>query len=137
MNAERLSQRWFLLAVTYFVVGIGFGVYMGASGNHGMFPVHAHINLLGWASMAITGLLYRVFPEAARTRAAAWHFWMYNIATPAMLLAIFALYLGVKQAEPVAGVAAVVILASVLLFWYAVFSTRSAAPAARPRATPA
>ena len=136
MSAERLSRRWFLVAVTYFVIGIGFGVYMGASGNHTMFPVHAHINLLGWASMAITGLVYRAFPAAAETRAAAWHFWIYNLGAPVMLAAIFALYLGVKQAEPIAGVAAVAVLVSVLIFWYAIFATRSAVPAGRPQPTP-
>ena len=57
MDAAALSRRWFLAAVTYFVIGIGLGVYMGASGDHSLFPVHAHINLLGWVSMALIGLL--------------------------------------------------------------------------------
>ena len=59
MNAEMLSRRWFLCSITYFVIGIGLGVFMGASGNHSLFPAHAHINLLGWALMGLTGLLYR------------------------------------------------------------------------------
>ena len=38
MNAETLSRRWFLCSVTYFVIGISLGVYVGASGNHSLFP---------------------------------------------------------------------------------------------------
>ncbi|MBI3373197.1 MAG: hypothetical protein HY017_15830 [Betaproteobacteria bacterium] len=125
MDAEKLSQRWFLAAVTYFVVGIGFGVYMGASGDHAMFTVHAHINLLGWASMGLTGLLYRSFPAAALTRLAAWHFWLYQVAVPVMLFAVAAIYSGNKDAEPVAGAASVVVFVSVLLFWWAIFSARN------------
>ena len=124
MNAEKLSQRWFLLAISYFVIGVAVGVYMGASGDHSQYPAHAHINLLGWASMALTGLLYRMFPSAAETRVAAWHFWMYNLALPVMLLAVVAIYLGKPQAEPVAGISAVIVFVSVLLFWFAIFSAR-------------
>jgi hypothetical protein len=125
MDAERLSQRWLLSAVTYFVIGTGLAVYMGASGNHTLTSVHAHVSLLGWASMGLTGLLYRSFPAAAQTRLAAWHFWLYQLAAPVMLLAVAALYLGASGAGPVAGVASVVVLVSVLLFWWAIFSARS------------
>lgn len=124
MNAEKFSQRWFLLAVTYFVIGVAMGVYMGASGNHSLYPAHAHINLLGWASMALTGFLYQRFPSAAETRVAAWHFWLYNLALPVMLLAVTAIYLGNPKAEPVAGISSVIVFVSVLLFWYAIFSAR-------------
>jgi hypothetical protein len=126
VDAEKLSQRWILAAITYFVIGIGFGVYMGASGNHAQFTVHSHISLLGWASMGLTGLLYRSFPAAAKSRLAAWHFWLYQLAVPVTLLAVAALHAGHKDADPVAGAASMVVLVSVLLFWWAMFSARNA-----------
>jgi hypothetical protein len=124
MSAEDLARRWFLAAITYFVIGISLGVYMGASHNHAMFPVHAHINLLGWASMGLTGLLYRSFPAAAESRLAVWHFWLYQTGVPLMLLAVAAIYSGVEAADPVAGAGSVVVLVSVLMFWWAIFSAR-------------
>ena len=124
LNAETLSRRWFLCAVTYLVIGVGLGVFMGASGNHSLFPAHAHINLLGWASMALTGLLYRSFPAAAQTALAAWHFRLYQSAVPVLLLAVVAIYSGYPKVEPVAGAASVVVFISVLLFWWAIFSSR-------------
>ena len=133
MDAEKLSQRWFLAAITYFVIGIGFGVYMGASGNRALSTVHAHINLLGWASMGLTGLLYRSFPAAAQTRLAAWHFWLYQLAAPTMLLAVAAKYSGYKDAEPVVGAVSVVVFVSVLLFWWAIFSGRNGKAAIKPQ----
>ena len=125
MDAEKLSQRWFLTAITYFVIGLGLGVYMGASGDQALFTVHSHISLLGWASMGLSGLLYQSFPAAAQSRLAAWHFWLYQLAVPAMLLAVAALHSGAKGADPVAGVASMVVLVSVLLFWWAIFSARN------------
>lgn len=127
MNAEALSLRWFLSAVTYFVISLGVGVYMGATGNHALSSVHAHVGLLGWASMGLTGLLYRAFPAAAGSRLAAWHFWLYQLATPVLLLAVAALHSGREGVGPVAGLASVVLLVSALLFWWAVFRARKVA----------
>ena len=50
---------WIKLAPVYFVRGVSLGAYMGASGDHTLRPVHAHINLLGLATLAIIGLIYR------------------------------------------------------------------------------
>jgi len=125
VDTEKISQRWILAAISYFVIGVGVGVYMGMSGNHALFTVHSHMSLLGWASMGLTGLVYRSFPAAAQTRLAAWHFWLYQLAVPVMLLALAAVYSGAKSAEPVAGIASMVVFGAVLLFWWAIFSTRN------------
>lgn len=56
---------WLKVAVVYLVIGVGLGIAMGVSGNHTQFPTHAHINLLGWVSLALIGLIYRQFPHIA------------------------------------------------------------------------
>ncbi len=124
MDAERIARRWFLAALPYFLVSVGIGVYMGASGDHSLFTVHSHLGLLGWAAMGLTGVLYRAFPAAATSKLAAWHFILYQVAVPVMLIAVTALILGNKSAEPVAGMASVVILVSVVLFCWNVVSAR-------------
>lgn len=60
-----LSNLFLRLAVIFAIVGIGLGAWMGGSGDHALMGVHAHINLLGWVSMFLYGLFYRVLPEAA------------------------------------------------------------------------
>jgi hypothetical protein len=42
------------------------GVWMGANQDFVLRPVHAHINLLGFASMMLFGLFYRAFPAVGR-----------------------------------------------------------------------
>jgi len=125
MNVDTLSRRWFLCAISYFVVGISLGVYMGSSEDHTLFPVHAHINLLGWVSMGLTGMLYRAFPAAAQSALAAWHFWLFQAGVPVMMAAVAGIYLGQRQLGPVAGISSIVVLISVLLFWWAIFSARN------------
>lgn len=124
MDADRFARRWLVAALLYFLVGVGIGVYMGASSDHALFTIHSHVSLLGWTSMGLTGLIYRAMPAAAKHRLAAWHFVLYQIAVPVMLLAVTALALGHKAAEPAAGVASVAILVSVVMFCWVILSAR-------------
>lgn len=64
----RVSKAFFLCAVLYGIVGMSLGMYMGASDNHTLMPVHAHVNLLGWVSLAIMGGFYALAGERAPTK---------------------------------------------------------------------
>ena len=72
----RLSNRFLRLAVLFALIGMSLGYWMGATEQFAASPVHAHINLLGWVSMALYGLFYRVQPGAARGWLPAIHFWI-------------------------------------------------------------
>ena len=61
-----VSNNFLRLGVLSALVGMTLGVWMGANEDFVLRPVHAHINLLGFASMMLFGLFYRSFPEAGR-----------------------------------------------------------------------
>ncbi|MGH8799539.1 MAG: hypothetical protein ACREX7_04785 [Casimicrobiaceae bacterium] len=110
------TRVWYRLAILYFVVATGLGVYMGVSEDHTLFPVHAHLNLLGWVSLALTGFVYERFPAATTNRWYAIHFWMYNLALPVTMLALVLLFKGNAAFGPVAGIASIVLFASIVVF---------------------
>ncbi|AWY39693.1 hypothetical protein DKY63_07180 [Pseudomonas putida] len=122
MNHNSRSQTWFRLAVVYFAIGVGLGVTMGASGDHSLFAVHAHVNLLGWVSMALFGLMGTVRPSITEGRLAAAQFWSWNIGVPVMLGALTLRLKGFPSVEPVIGVASILIGCSVLMYVWLVFS---------------
>ena len=70
------------IAVFYLLVGICLGIWMGAHENFTLAPLHAHLNLLGWATMALAGLIYNLFPQAGASRLAKVHFWLANVSFP-------------------------------------------------------
>ncbi len=76
---------WIKLAALYLVIGVAIGMAMGASQNFTLRPVHAHVNLLGWATLAISGLIYTAFPQSGTTMLARVHFWLLNLALPVMM----------------------------------------------------
>jgi cbb3-type cytochrome oxidase subunit 1 len=107
---------WLKLSIVYLIVGIAIGIAMGASHNFALRPVHAHMNLLGWTTLALAGLIYSIYPQAAKSRLAKVHFWLYNLALPPMMIALALLVTGDQAAVPVLAAAQMVLAAAVLAF---------------------
>ena len=61
-----VANNFLRLGVLSALLGMSLGVWMGANEDFVLRPVHAHINLLGFASMMLFGLFYRAFPAAGR-----------------------------------------------------------------------
>lgn len=110
------ALRWIQLSLVYFCVAVVLGCWMGATHQFQLSPVHAHLNLLGWVTMALTGMLYHHFPAAAASRLATWHFRVYNTALPAMMLALALMLGGHAGMEPVVGMASLAVMVSIVLF---------------------
>lgn len=121
-----LAPRWAKAAVAYFVIGVGFGIYMTWSQNHQFPGLHAHINLLGWASMALIASFYRVFPELERHRFAEPQFWLYQIAFPIMMAGLFLITTGNPAiGGPIVAFAGSAVTLAVVLFAVSVFGSVS------------
>jgi cbb3-type cytochrome oxidase subunit 1 len=96
-------------------------VPLGASENFTLRSVHAHINLLGWATMALAGLIYSVFPQTGQSRLAKIHFWLHNIALPILLVSLSFLILGNKQVIPLLGGAEIITAIGIIAFVAIIF----------------
>ena len=114
MNSQAMA--WLKAAVVYFVIGVGMGIYMGASHDHTLRPVHAHVNLLGWASMALIGFYVLHFGDRMNRRLERIQFWLHQVGAVILLVALSLLVLGNTAVEPVVGITSIVVGGSVLLF---------------------
>ncbi|OZA07485.1 MAG: hypothetical protein B7Y02_13870, partial [Rhodobacterales bacterium 17-64-5] len=55
----RISDFCFIVAGLSALAGMCLGISMGISQDFTLSPAHAHLNLLGWVSMAVFGLYHR------------------------------------------------------------------------------
>lgn len=83
-----MSNIFLRLSVLFVVLGVSLGYWMGATHNFTVSPVHAHINLLGWVSMFLYGLFYRVFPDAAAGLLPKIHLALAAIGLPVMMVGL-------------------------------------------------
>lgn len=118
-NSQSHSPRGLLLlkiAAAYLLVGLLLGLGMSMAHNYVLSPVHVHINLVGWATLGVVGLVYCVLPQLAEGRLPAAHFWLHNLGLPVMMLGLTALLLGYPAAEPVIAAGSLVTVAGLLAF---------------------
>jgi hypothetical protein len=107
---------FFAAASVYLLAGVALGIYMAVSRDHSLLPVHAHTNLLGWATMAIMGSFYWL--AGARAPAAlGWAtFGCLNAATLLMLPILAMILKGDVSLAPLLRIAMGLAVLAVLLF---------------------
>lgn len=116
-----VSNNFLRLGVLSALVGMSLGVWMGASENFTLSPVHAHINLLGFASMMLFGLFYRIIPAAAQGWLATVHFILAVLGFLVLAPSLAWLLLGHPEIAPVLAVGEIMLVTSMLLFTVVVF----------------
>jgi len=126
-RGARMSRIWIRIAVLYLLFGACFGAVMGMTHDLQYAPVHAHINLLGWATLALAGILYHLFPQAGGSRLGLTHFWLHNLALPPLMLALFLMLGGNQSLEPVVGLLSLVMVLALLTFAVNLFLNMSKA----------
>jgi hypothetical protein len=125
----RISLAFFGAAVLYALAGMVLGMVMGATNDHTFTPVHAHINLLGWASLALMGAFYGLAGEAAPVRLAWINFAVSNLGNLVALPCLTLLLSGDTAIVPKLVVGEVLIVLGMLLFGAAVLVVARRAPA--------
>lgn len=111
-----IAARQLKLAGLWLLVGLSLGIFMSAQLDFTLRSVHAHTNLLGWATLALTGLIYAVAPAVAESPLARWHFWLHNLGLPIMMGGLAAAMLGLHFVEPFIKLGALTTVAGLLLF---------------------
>jgi len=122
------------IAVVYLVIGGSLGLTMGITEKFALAPVHAHLLLVGWASLALAGLIYHAYPAASITRLARIHFWLHNLGLPVFMVGLALVLSGgesARSALPILASAAAVVLAGLFVFAANVLINVKASPPAR------
>ncbi len=121
--------RYFIKSALVFLgIGILMGMWMGFAPNATIYrPAHAHLNLLGFASMFIFGVAYHVIPRFTgnplhNRRMAEVHWWMSNAGLVILVLGFFFLpWMPGARAAVEAG--AVIAASGAFLFIYNLWRT--------------
>ncbi|HLH48499.1 MAG TPA: hypothetical protein VKV96_04090 [Roseiarcus sp.] len=85
---KRIDSTYVAIGATWLVLGMMLGIGMGATNNFQYMPVHAHINLVGFACHGLFGLAYGRWPAMKFSPLAPYQFWIFVIATPITLIGL-------------------------------------------------
>ncbi len=106
-----MGLHFLKIAVVYLFIGTLLGLTMGITQKFVLVPVHAHLLLLGWASLALAG-----------------HFWLHNIGLPVFMVGLGFVLTGGEWALPAVIISAIAVLLGLALFAANVLLNVKAAP---------
>jgi cbb3-type cytochrome oxidase subunit 1 len=86
----RVSAAFYALGALLLLAGTSLGMWMGAHQDFTLAPLHAHINLLGWVTLALYGSFYALTKDTYSPRLAWTNFLLSGLG---VLLMIPTLYL--------------------------------------------
>jgi hypothetical protein len=134
MKASSLS---FQAAVVFVIAGIIWGIIMAISEDHSAMSAHAHLNLLGWVSLFLFGIYYRLHPSLEGAKSAIVQVWLWIAGTIILAIGVGLVQTGHAIGDPIAAVASVAVLLDMLLFAWLVFRGERADAGIRPSGSPA
>ena len=118
----RVSAAFFGLGVVCLFIGMCMGAQMGASEDFTLMPAHAHLNLLGWVTMAIYGTFYALTHASLKPKLAWANFILAAVGVAAMIPSL-ALYLPAHDTKYIPGiiVGEIATVLSLLVFGVSVY----------------
>jgi nitric oxide reductase large subunit len=117
----KISQ-WFIgSAVIYVIVGMIGGIIMGAKQDFSLAPAHAHLNLIGWVSLALMGFYYNANRDKAESRLATIQFWVSTVGLWIMIPGLVLTLRMVPVGEPIVIAGSIITLIGMILFAVSIF----------------
>ena len=86
---QRLDRVYITVGLLWVIVGMIFGTWLGATNHLNYANSHAHINLLGFVTSVLFGILYWAYPALRKSRIAIWQFVIYEAGIALLILGKF------------------------------------------------
>lgn len=109
-----IGLLFFASGVVYVILGMLWGIHMGMAQDFTLAPAHAHLNLVGFVTMALAGLFYHLTPRAAGSPLARVHYVLATLGVWMMVPGIVRVLTGAGEGLAIAGSLAT--LAGMLVF---------------------
>ena len=117
---SRLSLAFFSTAALCACAGMVWGIIMASSNDHAMMPAHAHLNLLGWVTLALMGTFYALTGSGGRL---GWlNFTLSGLGVVVAIPSLAMLLAGNAAAEKGATVGSLLALLGMVTFAFVVIS---------------
>ena len=118
----RVSAAFFATGVVCVLLGMLWGMHMGSTNDFSLAPAHAHLNLVGWVTMALYGTFYAL-TRGTLSIVLAWTNYVLSLAGGLIMIPSLTLFLSTNNSKliPVMIVGEVLTVLGMLVFAISVF----------------
>lgn len=110
-----MGIRLLKISAVYFAIASLIGLYSFFFNTADYSALTGNLNIFGWSTLALAGIIYHLFPNAAQTGLAQTYFWLYNIGFPVGIIG------SLVSVSWLSGIGTVAALVGILVFFVSVF----------------
>lgn len=99
--------------LAWLCLGVGIGMFMAFGHDFTLRPVHAHVNLLGWVTNALFGMVHWFSGRQGRVEWAG--FAIFNAGCALMCTGLTGVLLDIAALKPAIGIGAPMVIAGILV----------------------
>jgi hypothetical protein len=116
---NNIDRNYMRLALVWLVLGTVFGFWMGATGRLDLLGVHVTMLVPGFLTLAVYGVIYRLWPELKASKLAAAQFWCVAVSLLFMVIGSWHMSaagsIAIVAPASALGIVAAILLA--VIFW--------------------
>ena len=111
-----IDRTYVAIALLWAVVGMLLGLYMGIAADNTLKTMHVAMMVVGFVTLAIYGLLYRLWPALKRSALAPIQFWVAVISSAGIIVGSY-FYATSGSVPLVASASIIFIVSAALMAW--------------------
>ncbi|MEK4484069.1 hypothetical protein MHH81_00520 [Psychrobacillus sp. FSL H8-0484] len=119
-----MQQKWSLrlirVGALFGLLGAYLGSHIAGTGSYELRPIHAHILLVGWLSLFVYGLFYKLY-KIKSPKLVAIHGWSAIIGAVGLTLGMYLQFIHPFQINETVALIAYIVGGTILLISFAIF----------------
>ena len=120
-----IDRAYVAIALLWAIAGMLLGLYMGIAADNKLLVMHVAMMLTGFVTLAIYGMLYRLWPALKKSPLARIQFWIAVLSAAGIIVGSY--FFATSGSVPLAAGASVVfIVSAVLMAWLFIAKARDA-----------
>jgi len=120
-----IDRAYVAIALLWAIAGMLLGLYMGIAADNKLLVMHVAMMLTGFVTLAIYGMIYRLWPALKKSPLARIQFWIAVLSAAGIIVGSY--FFATSGSVPLAAGASVVfIVSAVLMAWLFIAKARDA-----------
>ena len=120
-----IDRAYVAIALLWAIAGMLLGLYMGIAADNKLLVMHVAMMLTGFVTLAIYGMLYRLWPALKKSPLARIQFWIAVLSAAGIIVGSY--FFATSGSVPlVANASVIFIVSAVLMAWLFIAKARDA-----------
>ena len=120
-----IDRAFVAMALLWAIAGMLLGLYMGIAADNKLLVMHVALMLTGFVTLALYGILYRLWPAMAKSPLARVQFWVSSLSAAGIIVGSY--FFATRGSVPLVATSSLIFIGgAALMAWLFIAKARDA-----------